>query len=222
MSSLISRFMSCNTDKILPSSDSSSFEIPMRICYVIKKWLQICPETFQKDCKLNQTLVFLVEKYLMDKTFLNKSARKIKKLLDSNIISNKRKSVEIGMDSQKYVAPLLPSMFSGSNFRFIDLDPLEVARQLCLFDHSIYCDIEASELNKCQWSKPQKHLHAPNITKLISRFNQCSKWVSSQIVQTQDLDPRAFVLSRFIVIALHCFRLRNFNFTAAVISALNR
>ena len=114
MTNLISRFMSYNFEKN-SLCDSSGYDVPIRICYILKKWLQICPETFQKDCKLTQILVFLVEKHL-DQVFLNKSSRKIKLLLESNIISNRRKSVHVEIDSQKFITPLLPPMFSGFNF----------------------------------------------------------------------------------------------------------
>jgi len=61
---------------------------------------------------------------------------------------------------------------------------------------------------------------APNIQKMINRFNQVSLWVATEIVETEDLKLRAVILNRFIFIAQRCRELNNFNAVMEILSAL--
>ena len=58
---------------------------------------------------------------------------------------------------------------------FLDIPPLEIARQLTIVEHDLFCQIQPKECLNCCWSgKRQKEL-APNILNMIEHFNQVSK-----------------------------------------------
>lgn len=67
--------------------------------------------------------------------------------------------------------PILPSN-NCSYFNLFDWSEVEVARQLTLVTHFLYRKITYEELLNSQWTKYEKSIRAPNITKLIERFNK--------------------------------------------------
>ena len=214
LSNLVARFLSFASK---PAFSEISLIVPERVCVILKQWLTISPGTFQRDCKLTQIVLQLLEHPSLPVT----EARKVRQIVESSILY-KRRSIQFPkMEIGKLPRPILPTLFTPQYFEFIDLDPLEVSKQLTLLDHSLYCRLEKKELLKCRWSKPNKQLHSPNVTLLSHRFNNLSRWVISMIVGMADLQPRVLMLMRFIVIAYYCLRLRNFNTTAAILSALN-
>ena len=81
--------------------------------------------------------------------------------------------------------PYLPKNVQSSQLTFIDMHPLEVARQMTLIDHSIFSLIEPGELYKTAWAKGDK-TKAPNVIELTERFNKVK---SLQIQQTNLLTP---------------------------------
>lgn len=70
----------------------------------------------------------------------------------------------------------------------------------------------------CQKKKEEL---APNILKMISRFNDVSNWVASEIVKCTDLEQRTKVLKMVIDIAEHCYELNNYNAVMEIISGLH-
>jgi len=66
-------------------------------------------------------------------------------------------------------APLLPSRVPVRSF--LELDPVEIARQLTLRDRDVYGRICPSECLSSAWTSKQKLDRAPNILQMISDFN---------------------------------------------------
>ena len=80
--------------------------------------------------------------------------------------------------------------------------PEELARQLTLVEFKLYGKIKPKEcLNQNWMHKTQRNELAPNILRMIGRFNEVSTWVASEIVKTVDLTQRVKVLKHVIEIA---------------------
>ena len=56
---------------------------------------------------------------------------------------------------------------------------------------------------------------------MISRFNDVSNWVASEIVKCTDIQQRTAVLKMVIEIAEHCYELNNYNAVMEIISGLH-
>jgi hypothetical protein len=103
--------------------------------------------------------------------------------------------------------PILPVGFNSgpggaSAVRWMDVDPVELARQLTLIEYSLYRAIKPQECLGQAWNKKTtRDDKAKNIMMMIQRFNQVSHWVTSEIVKVPNLRDRAAVLARFIDIA---------------------
>jgi len=68
--------------------------------------------------------------------------------------------------------PILPSDFATCELSLHTIDTLEIARQMTLRDEQIYKSIRPRECMNQAWNKENKHERAPNILKMIDRFNK--------------------------------------------------
>ena len=103
---------------------------------------------------------------------------------------------------------------------FLELDNLELARQLCLYHQRLYCAINLREFLDQKWTKDQKEIVAPGIVNFIKDFNDLSNWVCDSIVIQLNLRKRGRILEKWIGVAMRCRELRNFNAVMAIISGL--
>lgn len=119
---------------------------------------------------------------------------------------------------EEYPKPIRPKT---ATFSFLDLHPLEVARQLSLIEFKIFEKISPQEFSHQAWSKKNAKEVAPNIMALIERCNEVSYWVATEIVLTPNMKQRVSVLSRFIDIAQICYEFRNWNTLMEIMVGLN-
>ncbi|KAJ5071450.1 guanine nucleotide exchange factor [Anaeramoeba ignava] len=129
---------------------------------------------------------------------------------------------------------LIPSRTSGKtpkskipkrldpNIDILSINPVEIARQLTLFEMNLFQKIQPSEFLKKIWShKTKKTQKAANLLKLITRFNNVSLWVTTEVVKVKSLNQRTLTLQRFISIGKECRNLNNFNAVMEIIGGLH-
>ena len=96
-------------------------------------------------------------------------------------------------------APILPQNVTAANKMQMDTySAKELARQLTLIEYRLFAAINPSECIAQHWMSKRKEELAPNILKMISRFNHVSNWVASEIVKCTDLAQRTKIL-RFVI-----------------------
>eukprot|EP01133_Synstelium_polycarpum_P017730 gene17730-21140_t len=84
--------------------------------------------------------------------------------------------VESGVDA--YPEPIVPKQFLPST-TFLDIHPVEIARQLTLIEFNLYCKITPSDLYHQAWNKKDAAEKVPNLLALIKRSNDVSYWVAT-------------------------------------------
>jgi hypothetical protein len=117
----------------------------------------------------------------------------------------------------------VPKLEAGK-FEFNDLDPVEVAQQLTLIEHDIFKDIQDVEFHHLNWKKEDPKVRrrlAPNILRMVERFNTVSFWVATEIVMKTDIKERVTALKKFISVAEALAAMNNFNGVMEVIAGLN-
>ena len=113
----------------------------------------------------------------------------------------------------------------GSYDNFIDVimqaDPLTVAQQLTLIDWEIFKDLEVSGLINTAWTSPTKKYKAINVITLITRVNQLSYWVASNIVVLPTAQQRMKMIKRFMKIAEELKNINSYHSLAGIVVGFN-
>ncbi|GAB7339223.1 hypothetical protein MBLNU457_5880t1 [Dothideomycetes sp. NU457] len=118
-------------------------------------------------------------------------------------------------------APLIPKNIK--KLKFLDIDPLEFARQLTIIESRLYCKIKPTECLNKTWQKKLAEGEADpasNVKALILHSNQLTNWVAQMILTQADVKRRQVVIKQFVSIADKCRALNNFSTLTSIISAL--
>ena len=99
--------------------------------------------------------------------------------------------------------------------------PEEIAQQIALIDHTIFCNIEMDELLMKRFSQSNKQEIAPHVVHLTQRFNATAGWVSATVVGCISLERRVAVLNRMIAIAFYSYHIGNHFAGIAMTAALD-
>jgi len=123
---------------------------------------------------------------------------------------------------QTTVAPLKPlGPADCKPNSLLDIHPVELARQLTLYESSIFRRITPLELFNQAWSSADESL-SPNVMKLIKNFNGVSFWVATELVMNAEtLKERQQVLKRMICVADVLRETKNFNAMMEITVGLN-
>ncbi|CAN8104541.1 unnamed protein product [Discula destructiva] len=106
-----------------------------------------------------------------------------------------------------------------------------LAQQFTLIEKDALDEIDWKELIDMRWKNAENNdsrswVHflrdtdARGVEVVIARFNIVVKWAISEIVLTQDMEERARTIIKYIHIALHCRRYRNFATMSQIAVAL--
>eukprot|EP01103_Thecamoeba_quadrilineata_P003225 TRINITY_DN13025_c0_g1_i1.p1 TRINITY_DN13025_c0_g1~~TRINITY_DN13025_c0_g1_i1.p1 ORF type:complete len:285 (-),score=35.04 TRINITY_DN13025_c0_g1_i1:197-1051(-) len=145
-------------------------------------------------------------------------SQQLRRLLKKKLGGDITQETQEEKENQPSPVPKLPSAASLS---FLDMDPAEVARQICLIDQRIYRSITLREFLNQSWNKDQREITAPNITASIRQFNDLSEWVRTTIVREIDRKKRIKILDRMIQVANKCFEFKDFNALMSILAGLN-
>lgn len=115
----------------------------------------------------------------------------------------------------------MPKMVSNSKVSFLDLNSMDIARQICLKTYPTFCAIQAIELLGQAWTKDSLKGLAKNVLGCIADFNHFSHWVSTMILAEEKVRHRAKVMAKMIDVAEKLLELNNFQILMAFISGLN-
>jgi len=118
-------------------------------------------------------------------------------------------------------APFVPKNIFLPSLSWLDIDPIELARQLTLIDYGYFRTIKPTEFLDQSWSKARLRHRAKNLLRCIDRFNIISDWTAYKIVSTPRLKDRIKVWSRLIDITTELLAINNFNAVMAILSAFN-
>jgi len=174
---------------------------------------------FVEDIELTNRLLAFIDANLLNSTEdLKQSGQSLKTALKKKVFPSDPTDNESLLKDAP--VPILPSLFNGEHFDFIDIDPLEIVRQLCIIDYEKFQKIPPKEFLNQKWNKEGKEKEAPGIVSVTKRFNKMSFWVTTLIVKVASLKTRAAMLKRFIEIADNCLKLNNFASAVTVLSGL--
>lgn len=109
-----------------------------------------------------------------------------------------------------------------NDMNLVDLNPLELAKQLTLIESKLFFNIQPFELlNNKALEKNLNSKTSPNVTAILSFTNELSNYVFESILSPYlSLKARTTRLKVWLKIALSCSYFRNFNSVASIMTAL--
>ncbi|KAI8387507.1 ras guanine nucleotide exchange factor domain-containing protein [Blakeslea trispora] len=159
--------------------------------------------------------------------FANTNIRDTSSLAANQLLKLIKKRVELSSTGE--MKKIVPNAVSGpdpifpkniTNFQLLDIDPLEMARQLSVLDFKLYSSIRPIELLGKAWSNDGANGSvAVNIKQSISYCNQMTAWVTSSILTYEEPKKRATVIKFWVQVADQCRNLNNFNTCMAILSS---
>jgi len=187
---------------------------------VFKKWVG----DYWFDFGGDPELLALAQKFIEGtiKVHQNSAAVQLQKLIMAKSAEGDGKSIKHTMTGRSAPEPIIPKVTSDRDFVVTEASPIEIARQLTLIEYNIYKKIRPSECLKQAWNKEGKEKNAPNILAMISRFNEVSNWVASEILNVHKDKKRAKTICWFIEVAERCKELNNLNALLEIVSGLNQ
>ncbi|ELR23171.1 RasGEF domain containing protein [Acanthamoeba castellanii str. Neff] len=109
----------------------------------------------------------------------------------------------------------------GKRKKLLDFSTASLARELTMQEWEIFKRIAPREFLNQAWQRENKAIIAPNIIRMIGRFNQISYWVATEVLTKQDRKTQVKIIKKFIKTAYICYHLGNFNSMMEILSGLN-
>ncbi|KAH7910846.1 ras guanine nucleotide exchange factor domain-containing protein [Hygrophoropsis aurantiaca] len=108
---------------------------------------------------------------------------------------------------------------TNKKLKLLDIDALELSRQLTIMESHLYQKIRPMEC--LQRSREQKTDHNDNIARVIQTSNRIANWVADSVLSHEDSRKRAAVIKQFISVADRCRSMHNYSTMVAIVSGLN-
>eukprot|EP00042_Codosiga_hollandica_P048046 m.531087 g.531087 ORF g.531087 m.531087 type:complete len:1223 (-) comp57575_c0_seq2:122-3790(-) len=225
------------SDKYVLRSFNKIYRMPIRVrvLNVLKQWVEKHFYDFENNPKLLQSLLEFVRGTLLADGSHKKAVAGLTRVIKKN------RGLDVG-DGDEFsegatdkgaqrtttsdlANPLTDFLWltesMSETYHVLNLNPIEVARQLTLIEYSIFAKIKPSELIGQPWMKADKETNAPNVLHFVHRFNNVSHWVVRTLVELQHHQERVECLSMFIEIMRELLQLNNFNGVMEIYSALD-
>ncbi|KAF9184154.1 hypothetical protein BGZ51_003518 [Haplosporangium sp. Z 767] len=118
--------------------------------------------------------------------------------------------------------PITPR--SLKKIKFLELDPLEFARQLTIMEATVYNKIRPVECLAKAWMSedPEMAAKAVNIKKMIETSNLYANWINELVLSEKELKKRVLVIRHLVLIAERLRQLNNFSMLSATMAALSQ
>ena len=184
-----------------------------RVCQFLKTWITKYYYDFENNPELEKKLLSFCSDII--KPVCTPGVR-LENIVQRQM--NGEYEVELNINSRQVPPkPIIPTQLNPT---FFDIHPQELARQLTIIETQLFRAIRPQECIGLAWSKKNAKEKAPNILKMINRFNIVSNWAVSEILKQDTEDKRIMALNQFIEVAEYCKQLNNFNGCMEIISGL--
>ena len=217
-------------EKIICAFEYYNKEMNIEIPDLILLLNKIISNQFKK-IKDNESLIEkLIEVYkvIEDLPWINDALQKeidnINFILSSNssqefdedytkyLISDRRRTKAINIRSRTKSKKINNKpIYKYPYFYIFDFSDEEIARNLTLISYKMMSSIDVNELWSCNFSKEDKLSKAPNVMKLIERFDKLMLFIIEDICSYETNKARAKIITKWANIAKRCKELHNYN-----------
>ena len=124
-----------------------------------------------------------------------------KEIDNVNFVLSENTSDEFDVEFTKYLISDRRKSFSDE----------EIARNLTLISYKLLSCIDINELWTCKFTKDDKYIKAPNVMKVIDRFDKLMLFIIEDICSYETNKARAKLITKWANIAKRCRDLHNYN-----------
>lgn len=114
--------------------------------------------------------------------------------------------------------PIAPK--NSLEYTFLDFNPLELARQITLMDHELFCKIKSRELICSNRVKESKEIKSSNVYNYLNWERNVINWLVTEIISQGNQKLLIQTVERIISIAQHMEKLNNFSGIKMIITVL--
>jgi len=192
--------------------------VRLRVFNVIKTWLENFYNEEEDQHIIARIMEFAEITIRESMQFAAEQLIKlVKKRMDTDDNSQFRKmTLTLGSIAPP---PILPK--NMKRIRFLDVDPLEIARQLTVMDSRLYIKIKPVECLDKNWGREDSENIATNVKASIEYSNQITAWVTDSILSQAEIKKRCAIIKHWVQVAEKCRILNNFNTCMAILSAFD-
>ncbi|KJE96374.1 rap guanine nucleotide exchange factor 4 [Capsaspora owczarzaki ATCC 30864] len=137
--------------------------------------------------------------------------------LAASLSINARFYLRYNLNPERFPAP--ESIAIEGESQLLNMEPLDVARELTILDSQLFRDIQVQEYVEHLFKLGIAQTDALN--KFVDRFNMINFWVVNEIVMTRDVKRRVDVIKAFVAIGKHLRTFKNYNSLFAIVSGLS-
>lgn len=112
-----------------------------------------------------------------------------------------------------------PSAWQQINL--LDIDPVELARQMTLIENTLFCDIVPQEMLGQEFKKKVGISSAIHVKAMIQLSTRVTGWIADSVLNEKEIKRRAAVIKYWIKVGDSCIQLQNYNTLMAIRSALD-
>ncbi|KAI9311849.1 ras guanine nucleotide exchange factor domain-containing protein [Dichotomocladium elegans] len=198
----------------------------------------------QKLIRLRQNSVFNVMKNWLENYYIDEDEAILDRLeLFTNTVIRDASSFSADqlerliskrreLDADDHLKKLVPNAMDGppsilpknlavnGSITLLDMDPLELSRQLSILDFKLYSSIRPIECLNKAWSKDDSDI-AVHVKQSIDYCNRLTAWVTGSILEHAEVKKRVIVIKYWAQVAERCRQLNNFNTCMAIFSAFD-
>jgi len=200
----------------------------------IEQWLQEFWETdFLTDERLIITVLAFVDEVVEPMGGYFDHVEVIRELVQQRVESSvteehmgaaTKAALDVDPKSGDFPRALLPKHGLKQGATAVDLllemDPLELARQLALLHHAMFRHVPSREFLRKRWMASNKEVLAPHLTALTKNFNDVSTWVASVVLDASRSRVRAKLVDACVMLAVRSAELRNYHAVIAIVGGL--
>ncbi|GAA5883613.1 hypothetical protein JCM16303_004913 [Sporobolomyces ruberrimus] len=215
---LIERYLSPEPEG-LEEKESKEWEaqklrpIRARVANLLKAWVR---EHMEHE-ETNRDLLLRIREFAMTTMLEKGQSLQICKSVDERMQGVAPRTVG-NLAPGPLPSPIIPRNLK--KIKFLDIEPLELARQLTIMDGRLFQRITPQECLGKAWPK-EFGSEAVNISAMIDMSNAITRWVTETILAQDDQKKRASIVKHFVAVAERCLLLNNFSTLIHIIAGLN-
>eukprot|EP00301_Raphidiophrys_heterophryoidea_P001120 c10558_g1_i1.p1 GENE.c10558_g1_i1~~c10558_g1_i1.p1 ORF type:complete len:1114 (-),score=363.35 c10558_g1_i1:345-3686(-) len=205
-----------------------------RCVHVLQQWMAVMAIDFIEEPGLLNATIELADRLAAEglTLFADQLTESIK-----SVESTREGKREVAMLAKQKTAKMLgmdtPEAKIPKNIRntitFMDCDPEEVARQLCVMDFKAYERIKPIELINRAWARSKRasaatdddEPEASNVTSFIAQFNHISLYIANTICSVERLKERSIVYGRVVQLCGYLYHMQSFNMLKSCLAGMN-